>query len=143
MAEFKKWYSKKNGSEYVLFSYLEPVQGDKEEVFVKKTSADPFHEERDCYGEIKTFYEISRAIEVIRCPARFLNICQTILSFGEHVPYEKTEYHHRKPDIYIWLCFLVYQILTSSLIKNRRSGISLTKIKIWDNKSGTKCTLLC
>ena len=50
---------------------------------------------------------------------KFFDICQTILSFGEHIPYEKTEYHKRKLAMLIWLCFLVYQIVTSSLIKKR------------------------
>ena len=73
---------------------------------------------------------------------RILNICQSILNFEEHIPYEKTECHRRKLDLYIWSCFLVHQILTSSLIKNRRSGKSLSNIKIWDNKFETKWTLL-
>ena len=65
MAEFQKWYSKDNGSKYVLFSFFDQVQGDNGEVFIKKSSVDPFHEERDYHWEI-------RATEVIRYPARLL-----------------------------------------------------------------------
>ena len=65
MAEFQKWYSKENGSKYVLFSFFDHVQGDNGEVFVKKSSVDPFNEERDHHGEIKSN-------EVIRCPVRLL-----------------------------------------------------------------------
>ena len=49
-------------------------------------------------------------------------------------------YHQRKHDDRV---FLEYQIVTLLLIKNSRSEISLSKIKIWDSKFGTKWTLLC
>ena len=40
----------------------------------KRFSIDPFYEERNCHGKIKTFYEISTATEIIRCPTRLLKV---------------------------------------------------------------------
>ena len=56
----------------MLFSFFDQVHVYNEEVFVKKSSVESYHEERDYHEEIKTFYEIYRATEVIRCPARLL-----------------------------------------------------------------------
>ena len=47
------------------FLFFDQVQGDNGELFVKKSSVDPFNEERDYHGEIKSN-------EVIRCPVRLL-----------------------------------------------------------------------
>ena len=37
------------------FLFFDQVQGDNGEVFVKKSSVDPFNEERDYNGEIKSY----------------------------------------------------------------------------------------
>ena len=37
------------------FLFFDQVQGDNGEVFVKKSSVDPFNEERDYHGEIKSY----------------------------------------------------------------------------------------
>ena len=49
------------------FLFFDQVKRDNGEVFVKKSSVDPFHEERDYHGEL-------RAAEVIRYPARLLKV---------------------------------------------------------------------
>ena len=43
-----------------------------EESFVKKSSVEPFHEERNYHGLVKTFCEIFRATEVMQCPTKLL-----------------------------------------------------------------------
>ena len=37
------------------FLFFDQVQGDNGELFVKKFSVDPFNEERDYHGEIKSY----------------------------------------------------------------------------------------
>ena len=53
-------------------SFFDQIQGGNEEVLVKKSSVDHFHEERNYHEEIKMFYEISGATEIIRCCTRLL-----------------------------------------------------------------------
>ena len=66
MAEFQKWYSKENGSKYVLFSFFDQVQGDNGEVFIKKSAVDHFNEERDYHGEIKSYLSNTVSRKVIK-----------------------------------------------------------------------------
>ena len=37
------------------FLFFDQVKRDNEEEFVKKSSVDPFHEERDYHGEFKSY----------------------------------------------------------------------------------------
>ena len=40
---------------FLLLFFFDQVQGDNGEVFVKKSSVNPFNEERDYHGEIKSY----------------------------------------------------------------------------------------